>query len=347
MFPAVLAVSFLMRSPLAQADTADSDVRPKSGDTTVLGQQAKALKPGEWVELKTDGPGKLISAPEPSKKLDIMTWCDDGHWDNGTKQFVFMGLRQTRRFIAYSEKTNEWRDIGLPEDHEAAGSPPRTSQYGHVYSRNALDAETSRFYHMDHNDGGGIYRYDLVKETWTKLPAGGDYKMTGVIEYFAARGGLVNLGSGKNGVRYFDTKKQAWEKLGPVDVHGHHSLGRHNPFREEVLLAGGNESPRIVVLLKKDGTMKRMKDAPFDLTVRHTIITVDPVSGRYLFMDPTQKKLYEFDAEANTYHLVDDFTKTPWPFARYDAPVAAFIAEHGVTMWVARKTYLYKHTMGR
>ena len=91
-----------------------------------------------------------------------------------------------------------------------------------------------------------------------------------------------------------------------------------------------------------------MKDFPVPLTVRHSIVTVDPLSGRYLFMvPPPEEKLIEFDSEANEYRLIDDFTTTAWPFGRYEAPVVAFIPEYGVTMWADRRVRLYKHNVSR
>ena len=97
-------------------------------------------------------------------------------------------------------------------------------------------------------------------------------------------------------------------------------------------------------ILSRDGQPRRMKDFPIaPLTVRHSIVTVDPSSGRYLFMLPPEKKFYEFDSDKNVYRLIDDFTKTAWPFSRYDAPVVAFIPEYGLTMWAGSKVFLYKH----
>jgi hypothetical protein len=336
---AALVAGFALSAGAAEADRSiEAAVAARRGKT-VLSRLAVEMKPGTWARLETDGPGELRSAPPPSKGLDIMTWSDDAHWDSRTGRFFFMGLRQRRRFIAYDEETNAWRDVGLPDDHQAAGSPPVASQFGHTYSRNALDPETSRFYHME----GAIFRYDIAAGRWTRLPPGGSYGMTGVIEFFSARQGLVNLcGEGKGGLRFFSEPRQAWEQLGDVPVHGYHSLGRHNPFRREVLLAGGNHSPRTVVRLKQDGTIERLKDAPENLSIRSTQITVDPASGRYLIMT-AERRFYEFDADRNEYRLIDDFTETVWPFGRYDAPVAAYVPEHGVTMWASRETVLYKH----
>ena len=163
-------------------------------------------------------------------------------------------------------------------------------------------------------------------------------------EYFSAKDGLLSLARQPKGtLRYYSEDKQAWSSLGVIPIHGYHSMARHNPFRQEVLFAGGNDS-QSVVILAKDGTTKRMKDLPVPLTVRYAIVTVDPVSGRYLVM-AQDRKFYEFDSKKNEYRLIDDFTKTPWPFHHYDSPVVAFIPEYGVTMWADRKVHLYKHAV--
>jgi hypothetical protein len=81
-----------------------------------------------------------------------------------------------------------------------------------------------------------------------------------------------------------------------------------------VLFAGGNDS-QAVVAVSRDGEVRRLKDFPITpLTVRHSIVTVDPVSGRYLFLVPPEKRFYEFDSATNQYRLIDDFADTAWPF---------------------------------
>lgn len=300
---------------------------------TPLSKLAAAMKPGTWMELETEMPERLWSAPQPSKGLHIGTWSDDAHWDSRTGQFLFFGVRQTRKFVAYSEATNAWRVI---EFAGADNAPELKQQFGHQYSNNAFDAERSRFY-------TGRHRYDLLANEWKQLPPAKPGRNTMVYEYFSAMDGLLSLARQPAGtVRFFSEDRQTWSSLGVIGVHGYHSLARHNPFRQEVLFAGGNDS-RAVVIVSKDGEMRRMKDFPLvPITVRHGIVTVDPLSGRYLFMVP-EKKFYEFDSARNEYRLIDDFARTPWPFHHYDAPVVAFIPEYGVTMWVDRKVHLYKH----
>jgi len=305
---------------------------------TVLSKTAAAMKPGQWVELKHAMPGGIWSAPKPSKGLHIGTWSDDGHWDSRTGQFVYFGVRQTRKLIAYSEEKNEWRNIPFEGKKNA---PVLKQQYGHQYSCNSLDPERSLYY-------TGTSCYDIRKDSWSRLPSPGKLGYKSMCwEFFSAMDGLFSLCRYPKGGTfiYYANKEKAWKKIGIIPVHGYHSLARHNPYRQELLLAGGN-GIRSVVILAKDGKIKKMNDFPLAVdkfTVRSTTVTVDPLSGRYLFMVPG-RKFVELDADKNEYRLIDDFTRTRWPFYKYDGTVTAFIPEYGVTFWADRKkVHLYKH----
>jgi len=326
---------------------------------TELGKLAAAMKPGTWAELKTEMPKGLWSSPVVdggrnaggSGGLHIAGWTDDAHWDSRTGQFLYMGLRQTRQFIAYSEEKNAWRAIELDPKSD---NPCFRTQFGHIYSSNGFDHERSRFYHRYNGfkggkDGldlaGGISFFDAVKEKWTKLPpVPANSGFTGMaIEYFGAMDGLVILG--KN-AWIFSNERQKWEDLGASPVDGYHSLFRHNPYRQEVLMAGGNQQPQTVARLKKDGKIERLKDFPTNLSVQSDKITVDPATGRYLMLGGNKdepKKLYEFDSDRNEYREVAAFT-AKWPYGKYAMPVCAFIPEHGVIMWADEPgVFLWKH----
>ena len=316
-------------------DSARKAVEARRGKTA-LSKLAAAMKPGTWAELETQMPQRLWSAPQPSKGLHIGTWSDDAHWDSRTGQFLFFGVRQTRKFVAYSEETNAWRVI---EFYGVKNAPELKQQFGHQYSENSLDVERSRFY-------TGGYRYDLLADKWNQLPPAQPGRNTMLYEYFSGMDGLLSLARQPPGtLRFYSEQRQEWSSLGVIDVHGYHSLARHNPFRQEVLFAGGNDSQAVVILSK--GKTRRMKDFPVPVTVRFSVVTVDPASARYLFLVPPVKKLFEFDSTSNEYRVVDDFTKTNWPFGRHESPVVAFIPEYGVTMWADDKVLLYKHDTSR
>lgn len=332
--------------------TPPREVRDRPGERgqTALERLASEMKPGTWAELKTEMPKKLWSSPlvdggrnkGGAGGLHIAGWTDDGHWDSRTGQFLYLGLRQTRQFIAYDEQSNAWRVIPLDREGD---NPVFRTRFGHVYGTNAFDPQRSRFYHLhrDYKDlTGGISCFDVTREKWTKLPPRPDDSGGMCIEYFSARGALVVLGKE---IFEFNQQPQKWESLGESPVDGYHSMFRHNPFREEVLLAGGNNQPKTVARLKKDGTVERLKDAPVRMSIGSDKVTIDPGSGRYLIWAGEKdqpKKLYEFDSDRNQYKLVKEFGAN-WPFRRYAMPVPAFIPEYGVTMWAEKRVYLYKH----
>ncbi|MFO7900106.1 MAG: hypothetical protein R6V58_13735 [Planctomycetota bacterium] len=321
---------------------------------TALSKLAASMKPGAWAELKTEMPKGLWSSPKVdggrnkggAGGLHIAGWTNDAHWDSRTGQFLYMGLRQTRRFIAYSEEKNAWRSIPLDPKSD---NPVFQQRYGHIYGTNAFDHERSRFYHLYRGHKkkgltGGISFFDVQTEKWTKLPPRPKGSGGMAIEWFGAMDGLVVLG-GKQ-TYLFSTERQKWEPLGPSPIDGYHSLFRHNPFRDELLMAGGNHNPKGVARLTKEGKIERLKDAPVNLSVGSDRITVDPVTGRYLIRGGDKgekKKLYEFDSAKNEYRVVEGFT-AGWPYHRYAMPVGTFIPEYGVIMWAERRgVYLYKH----
>jgi hypothetical protein len=362
MLPAVLLGSALFAASacagepwLPGGEEVRKAVEARKGKTE-LGKLAASMRPGTVAELKTEMPGGLWSsprAPDPKGGPDwggehIAGWTDDAHWDSRTGQFLYMGFRETRRFIAYSEEKNAWRSIDLDPKSD---NPCFRTKYGHVYSGNAFDHERSRFYHRyggfeSEKEGlklaGGISFFDVLTEKWTKLPP----NPTGLgggqpIEYFGAMDGLIWLGGSKPGL--FSTERQKWEPLDPSPVDGYHSLIRHNPYRNEILMAGGNNNRQVVARIKKDGKIERLKDFPCGLGVRSDKLMVDPQSGRYLFWagDKDQpKRLYEFDSDENEYRVVESFK---YPYGGYAMPVMAFIPEHGVIMWAEGRVFLHKH----
>jgi hypothetical protein len=325
---------------------------------TALSRLAALMEPGTWAELKTKVSRGLWSSPNwkggrnkgGAGGLHIAGWTSDAHWDSRTGQFLYMGLRQTRRFIAYSEEKNEWRSIELDPKSE---NPVFLTHYGHIYGTNGFDPERSRFYHYYRSYKsekygldlkGGISFFDVVTEKWTKLPAGPGAM---ALEYFTAMDGLIVL---HKTPRLFSEKRQKWEKMAASPVDGYHSLMRHNPYRQEILIAGGNHNPNTVARITKDGKIEKLKDFPVrKLSVRGDKLTVDPQTGRYLlfqFHGRGQKGVYvyEFDSDKNEWRVVKKAAAGfPWSYYKRPYTVCAFIPEYNVIMFANGKAYLYKH----
>lgn len=328
-------------------EVARASVAARRGKTE-LSKLVATMKPGTWAELKTDMPKDLWMSPlvdggrnkGGAGGLHIAGWTDDAHWDSRTGQFLYMGLRQTRQFIAYSEEKNAWRVIPLDRKSE---NPVFQTQFGHIYGTNGFDHERGHFYHLyrDYKDlKGGISYFDTATEKWTKLPPSPPKSGGMALEYSGTLDGMVLL---EKQTWLFSTKSQKWESLGSSPVDGYHSLMRQNPFRQEILMAGGNNGRRVVARVTKDGKIERLKDAPIDLSV-HSFLTVDPVSGRYLIMNRGEGKFtaFEFDSDKNDFAPAEALA-SQWPYSRYTMPVVAFVPEYGVTLWAEQKVYVYKH----
>lgn len=330
-------------SYLPGGEEAKKAVATRRGKTE-LSKLAASMKPGTMAELKTTMPKGLWTSPPPSRGLHIAGWTDDAHWDSRTGQFLYMGMRQTRQFIAYSEEKNEWRVIELDKKSD---NPCFQSKFGHIYSSNGFDHERSRFYHRYNgfeSEGlklqGGISFFDVPTEKWTKIPPIPENSTFRgqAIEYFSAMDGLILLAP-KTWV--LKTGSQKWEPVGDSPVDGYHSLIRHNPYRSEILMAGGNQQPRTVARITKAGKIEKLKDFPSDLSVRSDRITVDPLTGNYLILEDESKKLYEFNPDKSGYVPVENFK---YPYGKYPMPVWAFIPEYGVVMWAEPSgVFLYKH----
>ena len=373
------AVFLSLFSPLYSADSEGAETTPESAwggaaeeiskvvearrGKTELSKLAASMKPGTWAELKTKRPkgGKLWSSPKwkggrnkgGCGGLHIAGWTNDAHWDSRTGQFFYMGLRQSRRFIAYSEEKNEWRSIDLDPK---TGNPVVLTNTGHIYGTNGFDHERSRFYHFyrrfksekyDMDFEQGISYFDAVTEKWTQLPKGPGC-MT--LEYFTAMDGLIVL---HKTPKFFSEKQQKWEKMAASPVSGYHSLARHNPFRQEVLIAGGNHNPRTVARITKDGKIQKLKDFPVrDISVRGDKLTVDPQTGRYLLWQFHGRGkgvvgvyVYQFDSDKDEWREVKNAAATKFPWSYYKRPytVSAFIPEYNVIMFANGRVHLYKH----
>ena len=103
---------------------------------------------------------------------------------------------------------------------------------------------------------------------------------------------------------------------------GYHSLVRHNPFTDELLMGGGNHNPRILARLTKAGKIDRLRDLPVPFSVSGDKFTVDPQTGRYLLLSATgdgPMQAFEFDSDANEYRTADAIAKY-WPYGRYAMP---------------------------
>ena len=307
---------------------------------TVLSKLAAKMQPGTWVTFSSAKRPKDMMFVRNSRgtRFHIAGWTDDGKWDSRTGQFFYYGLRQARKFIAYSEEKNEWRVI------KKHFKWPLKHSMGHIYGGNAFNGAKGIFYHYA-THSNRVFGYDLAKDEWSGLPAlpfgRGDHGSS--LEYFPELGGLVHLRSGGKGGRLhlYKEKTETWSVLGRSQVCGYHSMARYNPVLKEMLIAGGNHSKNVVEKIDSQGKITRLKDAPVEMNIRADQLMVDPVSGRYLMFAGVRRVLYDLDSRTNKYSKAEGYS--PPKFGKHEMPVPAAIPEYGVIMFVDRKIRLYKH----
>ncbi|ANG62478.1 hypothetical protein A8C75_08230 [Marinobacterium aestuarii] len=343
----LIITSFLIGCLVIKNDLAAADIMTTTGKKidSELSKLAHAMKPGEWAELKDKRPHKLmrvfVGHRESGKEVwhHIAGWTDDGKWDPKTRQFLFMGFRKQNKFIAYSEDSNQWRVLPGPFgwNTSAPGTfkDTRKTGFGHVYGRNALDADHGIFYV---SLADYTYAYNLQDGTWSRTPGGSDMS----IEYFPGLGLLsheTRPNKSKTGfpLNLINPDTSTWEPFATLPFSGYHAIVHYNPKMDEMLFIAGNKN-RSVISLKRNGQLTRKKDLPFDMTIRYGQVVVDPNTGLYLIF--SQGSLTEFNSKTNQYRSVRDY-RPPW--GKYEMPVPAAIPELGVILFVDDKTLLYKH----
>lgn len=305
--------------------------------TSALALAAASLKPGAWVELKTEGFTKELT--KTSKSYSIFGWSDDGAWDPQSGQFLFMGFRQEYKFIALSEATGAWRTYPAPEVKQT---------FGHPYGNNAIDPENGLYYHLECGTPQ-VRAFDTRKETWTLLPPC-PFPCVGLalsIEYFPEAKALIFLHHQK--AYAYEPAAGKWREFAKgIPVGTDHVLFHYNTKHRCLLLLGGNGHKNKVAVIDAQGQITAKKDAPVEMSMgaAYNAAIEDPVSGDVLVLS-IKDDCYAYDLAGDIWRRVGKTAEvTP---LRTSCVVGAPIAKYGVSIWVegyadsARHVWLYKH----
>lgn len=327
-------------------------VAPQFAWGTVMEDVAAQMQPGEWVELNTNGfeGGAILRAID-----HILAYSDEAIWDPISRQIFFYGAthggtEEHRRFIKYVDSTNSWTVL------------PSPIPLSHAYDHQAFDPNTGIYYHRQHNSKT-IYQYNRINGIWDVIPEfSGLYSVAGALEYFPEMGGLIFV-DGNWGVRLFDLTSNQWSLIAHTNVGGsgnlpvlpmgsYHNFTEYNTVHRVLIFGGGNESTDLYKI-DASGTIATLSDAPIILGITHTIVTSDPVSGKFLVFGK-DASFYEYDVATDTWTLQTG-TAPPFfvegPGGPISGTIAAPISNYGVVMFVnydydQSKVYLYRHSSG-
>jgi hypothetical protein len=320
------------------------------------------MSPRSWAQLETNNfnpGGSNILVPAIGGSLSYITqYSDRGVWDPVSHEFFFYGAAHgdsaqnqlCRKFVKYSESDNSWSVLPDPGFWTA-----------HAYEHQTIDPSTGLLYYRSYNSTE-VRAYNTRTNVWNLLPniPMGPHQVAGALEYFPDRHGLVFV-DGDWGVWFYNLSTH-WTQVAHTNGGGsqglpvlrmgpYHNFSAYSPIYKLVLFGGGNGSSNVYKMDAK-GHISTAKSPSFAIGVTATIVSIDPVSGKYLVIT-SAKQSYEYDPGTDAWTQLDI---PPAPFFGIgpDGPVfgavAAPISNYGIVIFVKyahdgkSSVFLYKHS---
>jgi hypothetical protein len=314
-----------------------------------LGDLAAGMNAGDWRELTTNGLSRdfLERVTDRSASRSILQYSNKAAWDPNTEKFLFLGSAHDNgfKFIIYEAATNSWREGPLPLSCYDYGFNNEHGCACHSYYFNDFDPITGRFYYW--TTDRAVYAYKVAFNSWgpvTSLTATG--KPHGGMAYFPDNKSFIVISGWQGNVKY-DLTARKWINLS-VQTSPISSFVLYNPVHKLVLWGGGNNSS-VVYKIDQTGEITQMKNSPGSIRVCTSIITVDPISGKFLVYY-AGGSFYEYDVTKDNYSTLS----LPPADLRTSLTcgagvVAAPVSNYGVVMFLCQnpaKVFLYKHTEG-
>lgn len=262
-----------------------------TSDATELGRVASALAPGEWGELPVDP-----SLPALALHPHLTTWSDTGVWNPVRRRVQWVGspgscCADPARYdlILYDVATNTWSRETTPWPDDA----------GHAYDGNAIDPDTGIHYFARSSN---VQRFD--GSGWTRLPSPGPQTVAVGLTWFRSRRELVLLGSR---ISRWDGASWTEVPMEGVTFGSYHTFAEYNPVHDVVWLGGGNGGDTRSAVLRADGTVTQLADAPVRLSSSGVSMkTYDPVTGLYVVESADEDRWFTFDVVADVWTEITD-----------------------------------------
>jgi hypothetical protein len=314
---------------------------------TALGDLSATMQPGTWKILLTQG-GFGTSFLETytscnANNHSILQYGNKAAWDPASRQFMFLGSPHGNpsKFVLYSDETNTWREGPLPSSCFNSGHTCGGCNV-HSYYLSSIDAARGRFFF---SSGSNIYAYNISANSWSSY-ASGQAHYTG-LSWFPEQNAIIYCGNG-DVLRKYSESSRSWSTVGNYDMYNIHNVCLYNPVHKCVVFGGGN-GYRKLYRMDQNGQVTQLRDAPQEIRVCTSIMTVDPVSGKYLVLY-NGNAFYEMDPVADTWTSI---TAPPVQVANAigcgTGLVGTPVSTYGVNMFIAFSppmVLVYKHTGG-
>lgn len=331
---------------------------------TPLGDLAASMEPGTFAELEFPEGHVFDALRVCESSSNIGEYADSASWDPVTHEVLFLGNSHGTcygsKFVIFSEDAHAFRVGPLPA--EGCLDADGLGCVAHSYSHNTIDPETGMVYYRFYGSRN-VWRFDTRgARTWslhsvieTRRDASG---CCNGLEFFpvAGRRGLLFV-DGSEGVYFWSEASGAWSLIANTGLPWDDALptlamGEYENFAEYdpvdgVMLFGGGDRPASLYTLDASGTITAEPRAPDGLSTSSTQgwVSVDPVSGRYLFFQ-SDGSFHDYDEAMNTW--------TRQPIEHPLSPLGYFegfevpITSYGVNLFVVyahegSSVWLYKH----
>lgn len=310
-----------------------ADARPVivDGDHT-FADVARGIARGEWVQYETSAPADYFQNGGGGHDL---SWSDSAVWDARSQCILHYGGGHlvVPAFSIYCVATNEWVRGPLPPWLDFEGSVWGYTNHG--YDRNGFDPETRRLFYYR---SSALWTFALETETWSSHDlAVGNHTLRDFATFFPDVGVIAGRGENDSRLVRIDPSDGSATLLADSDFHSAlHTFGAYSP-EHDVLLYGGGDDSAAVYLLSRDGTTRRVADAPAVIRTVSTGVTggwvvTDPSNGDFLALIAPTGELHRYDPVADRWSF-----EARSPFApELRRTIAATIPEHGVVMFATR-----------
>jgi hypothetical protein len=325
---------------------------PCEEGASALGPIAAELDPGEWIDVT----GRIAAFPEFFYDLgsSIFAYTNEAYWHSDRREVVFIGEGHHSnydgdpathsRFMAYRDCRDEWMER---EIITASGPGGEAGTIGHQYHHSALAEDEDLFFHVPYG-GAALFEYDFAGSSWRRIErpssiafglAVWSSDITFGVDWFPERNGIFLYSAGA-GAFFHDRASGEWSTIAePVGAElTLDEVSIYNPVRGEVLFGGGQGAPEVFAL-RASGGVVTLPSSPAPMSAREGIVTVDPVSGDYLFF--RDGSFWTFDGVA----WREQPSAPPFATQGTDGTVAVSIDTYGVVLVMRwpEQVWMYRH----
>ena len=326
---------------------------------TTLGNLASSMQPGTWAVLNTAGDASGFSQAllDSGNGHHILEYADKATWDPTSKQVLYIGQGhyEIQKFITYNEATNTWTVQPKPFwDCSASGG----GCIGHGFQHNAINPNGREFYYRQYGSTK-FFKYNIDSKSWNAISNSSldnlvQYvQVSGGVEYFPAPVNKLIFVNGElnSTANIYSSDGSSWSRVGATGqyaVGNYSTIAVYNPVAQSMLIGGGNVNPRKLYKINNALQVTPLGNAPINIDVSTSIVTVDPVSGDYLVF-ANGGQFYKYNITSDSWIQLNAGSVPFLVGGSVFGVVAAPINSHGVVMFIQynfgnSKVFLYKHS---